>query len=218
MIRNSKLKIRTPLFLSPNKQSPWRRRRWFDNGISAAAATPQPPAPPARGSSDHLRRFLRSSHSIRAPLLSRSVSVRYRSSPSPSPLHLSMLSLSFSLFTFLPLFFNGFAAYFYFVFIYLVCRPTTSMVQLEYPFFMFRLGIHIYIYIYSKSSLKLSDLILIKYDCLRLRNKQRDGGKLDRDIWSSRNAQFYHGCSIASSKFASVYLFQCCLFVAYDLI
>ncbi|ESR48576.1 O-fucosyltransferase 16 [Citrus sinensis] len=31
---------------------------------------------------------------------------------------------------------------------------------------------------------------------------QRDGGKLDRDIWSSRNAQFYHGCSIASSKFA----------------
>lgn len=115
-------------------------------------------------------------------------------------------------------FFNGFAAYFYFVFIYLVCRPTTSMVQLEYPFFVFRLGIHIYIYIYSKSSLKLSDLILIKYDCLRLRNKQRDGGKLDRDIWSSRNAQFYHGCSVASSKFASVYLFQCCLFVAYDLI
>lgn len=77
---------------------------------------------------------------------------------------------------------------------------------------------YIYIYIYSKSSLKLSDLILIKYDCLRLRNKQRDGGKLDRDIWSSRNAQFYHGCSVASSKFASVYLFQCCLFVAYDLI
>lgn len=31
---------------------------------------------------------------------------------------------------------------------------------------------------------------------------QRDGGKLDRDIWSSRNAQFYHGCSVASSKFA----------------
>lgn len=73
-------------------------------------------------------------------------------------------------------------------------------------------------YIYSKSSLKLPDLILIKYDCLRLRNKQRDGGKLDRDIWSSRNAQFYHGCSVASSKFASVYLFQCCLFVPYDLI
>lgn len=102
MIRNSKLKIRTPLNKQTNKQSHWRRR--FDNGISAAAATPQPPAPPARGSSDHLLRFLRSSHSIRAPLLSGSVSVRYRSSPSPSPLHLSMISLSFSLFTLLPFF------------------------------------------------------------------------------------------------------------------
>ncbi|KAJ0086052.1 hypothetical protein Patl1_09418 [Pistacia atlantica] len=31
---------------------------------------------------------------------------------------------------------------------------------------------------------------------------QRDGGSLDRDIWSSRNAQYYHGCSDSSKKFA----------------
>ncbi|KAJ4702256.1 O-fucosyltransferase family protein [Melia azedarach] len=30
----------------------------------------------------------------------------------------------------------------------------------------------------------------------------RDGGRLDRDVWSSRNAHFYHGCSDPSSKFA----------------
>ncbi|XVE94430.1 hypothetical protein REPUB_Repub02eG0007900 [Reevesia pubescens] len=28
------------------------------------------------------------------------------------------------------------------------------------------------------------------------------GGKLDRDIWSSRNAEYFYGCSNASSKFA----------------
>ncbi|KAK2660891.1 hypothetical protein Ddye_007424 [Dipteronia dyeriana] len=30
------------------------------------------------------------------------------------------------------------------------------------------------------------------------------GGRSDRDIWSSRNANFYHGCSEASKKFAKV--------------
>ncbi|XP_044476099.1 O-fucosyltransferase 16-like isoform X2 [Mangifera indica] len=30
----------------------------------------------------------------------------------------------------------------------------------------------------------------------------KDGGSLDRDIWSSRNAQYYHGCSDSSKKFA----------------
>ncbi|KAK9002674.1 hypothetical protein V6N11_060257 [Hibiscus sabdariffa] len=29
-----------------------------------------------------------------------------------------------------------------------------------------------------------------------------DGGKLDREIWSSRNAKFFYGCSNASAKFA----------------
>ncbi|GMJ10588.1 hypothetical protein like AT1G76270 [Hibiscus trionum] len=29
-----------------------------------------------------------------------------------------------------------------------------------------------------------------------------NGGKLDRDIWSSRNAKFFYGCSNASAKFA----------------
>ncbi|OMP11129.1 GDP-fucose protein O-fucosyltransferase [Corchorus olitorius] len=31
---------------------------------------------------------------------------------------------------------------------------------------------------------------------------RNSGGKLDRDIWSSRNAKFFYGCSNASSKFA----------------
>lgn len=100
---NSKLKPKPePLFffLQTNKQT--KPNHWppcFDNGISAAAATPQPPAPPACGGSDRLRRFLLSSHSIRAPLLARSFSVRYRSSPSPTPLRLSRLSLSLYIFT-----------------------------------------------------------------------------------------------------------------------
>lgn len=28
------------------------------------------------------------------------------------------------------------------------------------------------------------------------------GGVHDRDLWSSKNARFYHGCSTASNKFA----------------
>ena len=32
---------------------------------------------------------------------------------------------------------------------------------------------------------------------------QKDGGKLSRDVWSSRNSEHFYGCSNASSKFPS---------------
>ena len=35
---------------------------------------------------------------------------------------------------------------------------------------------------------------------------QRDGGRSDRDVWRSRNAEFFYGCSNASTKFPSALL------------
>lgn len=39
--------------------------------------------------------------------------------------------------------------------------------------------------------------------CLCVCVLQRDGGRSDRDVWRSRNAEFFYGCSNATTKFPS---------------
>lgn len=82
------------------------------------------------------------------------------------------------------------------------------MTRLEILCFAFRLGlslISIWIRLWFRVSV-LGSWFGVCVFLLWFTDEQSDGGKLGRDVWSSRNSEHFHGCSNASSKFPSAYL------------